>query len=247
MNVQHSYDSKFMNYADRSSRHSARTLSALLRETIGIDSVLDIGCAKGTWLSAWREAGVQNILGVDGGYVDTEKLVIPRECFVAADLAQPIDLHRTFALVQTLEVAEHIPADAAEVFVDNLVRHSQGIILFSAAPPGQGGEFHVNEQPYDYWRAKFRARGFAAYDYLRPLIARDKAVSFWYRYNVLLFIRDDVGAKLPDSIRHTRVADSLAIADVSPILFRARKLLVRALPAAVHRGLARIKARMADR
>jgi SAM-dependent methyltransferase len=242
--MQHSYDANFMDYADRSSRHSARTISALLREALVIDSVLDIGCARGTWLGAWREGGIAQILGVDGDYVATERLVIPRDCFVAANLATPIDLQRKFDLVQSLEVAEHIPAPAAEQFVDNLVRHSAGLILFSAAPPGQGGEFHVNEQPYDYWREKFDRRGFTAYDYIRPLIAHDKSVSFWYRYNAVLYVHADAAETLPESVHRTRVQDERPIQDVSPFGFRARKRLVRALPEALRQALARAKARV---
>jgi len=242
--MQHAYDTRFMNYADRSSRHSAQTISTLLRKALTITSVLDIGCAKGTWLSAWQESGVGEIMGVDGSYVATDELVIPRERFVAADLSQPIDLHRKFDLVQSLEVAEHIRSEAADQFVENLVRHSAGVVLFSAAPPGQGGEFHVNEQPYDYWRDKFRAHGFAAYDYIRPLIADDKSVSFWYRFNTLLYVREDTVKSLSETIRATRVPDTRRISDISPPWFRARKMLVRALPDAMQQALARVKAHL---
>lgn len=239
---QHAYDSDFMTYADRSSRHSARTISSLLRSTLKIGSVLDVGCAKGTWLDIWRESGISDVIGVDGSYVKADELVIPRERFVAADLAQPIDLKRKFDLVQSLEVAEHIPAAAADQFVQNIARHSAGIVLFSAAPPGQGGEFHVNEQNYDYWREKFRGLGFDAYDYLRPLIADDKSVSFWYRFNVLLYVREDIAANLPEGIRATRVPQDCRIADVSPAWFRARKFVIRAMPYALQQKLARLKA-----
>ena len=240
--MQYSYDSRFMDYADRSSRYSAQTVSTLLRKVLTINSVLDVGCAKGTWLSAWHEAGVNEIMGVDGSYVATNELVIPPDRFAAADLAQPIDLQRTFDLVQSLEVAEHIRPEAADQFVENLVRHSAGIVLFSAAPPGQGGEFHVNEQPYEYWREKFRAHGFTAYDYIRPLIAGDKSVSFWYRYNTLLYVRTEPAAALFEQIRQTRVHDSFTIEDVSPLRFRARKMLIRKLPNALRQALARAKA-----
>jgi SAM-dependent methyltransferase len=244
--LQHNYDSNFMTYADRSSRHSARTISALLQEVLPIKSVLDVGCAKGTWLDAWRESGVAQILGVDGSYVSMAQLVIPRDCFVAADLAEPIMLQRTFDMVQSLEVAEHIPANAADQFVESLVRHSAGVVLFSAAPPGQGGEFHVNEQPYEYWRAKFRKHGFDPYDYVRPRIANDKSVSFWYRYNTLLYVRADVTATLPKSVSGSRIDDNQTITDVSPLSFRARKMLVRTLPDPVRQTLARFKAHMAS-
>jgi hypothetical protein len=39
----------------------------------------------------------------------------------------------------------------------------------SAALPGTGGKDHVNEQPSEYWMAKFAARGFA---HDRALVAR---------------------------------------------------------------------------
>ena len=90
--------------------------------------------------------------GVDGPYVDRCKLLIDAGDFHAADLAAPIDLGRQFDLVQSLEVAEHLPAAKAEQFVETLTAHGSRI-LFSAAVPGQGGENHINEQLPDYWRA----------------------------------------------------------------------------------------------
>jgi SAM-dependent methyltransferase len=244
--MQHNYDSQFMTYADRSSRYSAQTISALLRNVFTIGSVLDVGCAKGTWLNAWRDSGAKQILGVDGNYVAVDQLVIPADCFVAADLAKPIRLDRTFDLVQSLEVAEHIPADAADAFVQSLVQHSSGIVLFSAAPPGQGGEFHINEQPYDYWREKFRVHDFEPYDYVRPLIAGDNAVSFWYRYNALLYIRNDLAPTLAAAVRETKIDANHHVDDVSPLPFRFRKLVVRALPESVRQSLARLKAHWAS-
>ena len=241
--MQHTYDSSFMNYADRSSRHSARTISALLREALKIESVLDIGCAKGTWLSAWQESGVADIIGADGNYVCADDLVIPRDRFVATDLSRSMDLGRKFDLVQSLEVAEHIPADSAERIVENLVRHSAGFVLFSAAPPGQGGEFHINEQPYDYWRARFQQFHFDAYDWIRPQIAKDSSISFWYRFNTILYVHQDVAHTLPAELRATRVPTGVPIADVSPAWFRARKLLIRGLPVSLQQKLAQLKAR----
>jgi SAM-dependent methyltransferase len=245
--MQYAYDANFMTYADRSSRHSARVISNLLCQALKIESVLDIGCARGTWLSAWREQGAKNIFGVDGSYVSTNNLAIPRQCFFATDLAHQFDLRRKFDLVQSLEVAEHIPGTSADIFVKNLVRHSSGIILFSAAPPGQGGEFHVNEQPYEYWRQKFRAHDFDAFDCVRPLIANDKAVSFWYRYNALLYVRVDRVPVLPESIRATRMPTQTAIPDIAPGWFRWRKRLTRLLPFTISQQLAHAMARWRGR
>lgn len=240
--MSHAYDARFMSYADRSSRASARCIAGLLLAELPVASVLDIGCAKGTWLQVWSELGVGEIQGVDGDYVDREQLVIAPERFRAWNLAQPLDLARQFDLVQSLEVAEHIGAEHAATFVGNLVRHSRGIVLFSAAPPGQGGEFHVNEQPYDYWRALFALHGFHAHDWIRPQIANDPAISFWYRYNTFLYVHDVAIARLPASIANSRVPTDRSLPDISPALFRLRKQVVRRLPSALRDGLARFKA-----
>lgn len=131
--MSHAYDSRFMNYADVSSRTSAQRIAGLLLQALPIRSVLDVGCAKGTWLDVWSELGVGEIQGVDGDYVDRANLVIPAARFRAANLAQALDLGRQFDLVQSLEVAEHIPGESASIFVENLVRHSSGIVLFLRA------------------------------------------------------------------------------------------------------------------
>jgi 2-polyprenyl-3-methyl-5-hydroxy-6-metoxy-1,4-benzoquinol methylase len=118
-------------------------------------------------LAIWLQHGAKDVLGVDGPYVDQSRLHIPTSQFLASDLAYPLKLERQFDLVQSLEVAEHLPEQASEQFVDSLVRHGR-LVLFSAATPGQGGENHINEQPWEYWRAKFAARNFELFDFLRP-------------------------------------------------------------------------------
>jgi 2-polyprenyl-3-methyl-5-hydroxy-6-metoxy-1,4-benzoquinol methylase len=83
-------------------------------------------------------AGVHDICGVHRDYVSRSQLLIPDELFRAADLARPLALGRRFDLVQSLEVAEHITPAASEAFVENLARHAERFVLFSAAPPGKG-------------------------------------------------------------------------------------------------------------
>lgn len=240
----HIYDDHFMDYTGDSSRHSAVVIAGLLQSPLHIDSVLDVGCATGTWLRAWSEAGVGDIQGVDGDYVDRTRLRVDPSCFRSADLSRPLSLDRRYDLVQSLEVAEHIDAAHAGRFVQNLVDHSNGLILFSAAPPGQGGEYHVNEQPLQYWREKFAGHGYRAFDAVRPAIASDASISFWYRYNVLLYVRDDRIAGLPAAIMASRIVDEGTIPDPTPMMFRIRKALVRVLPYGVQQGLARLKARL---
>ncbi|QQN62709.1 hypothetical protein JIR23_24560 [Bradyrhizobium diazoefficiens] len=239
------YDEKFMGYAATSSHYAASKIILLVQEALQVGSVADIGCAGGTWLSVWHQAGVTDIRGVDGDYVKREDLEIAPELFTAADLSRPLELGRKFEMVQSLEVGEHIDREFADQFVTNIVRAAERYVLFSAAIPGQGGEHHVNEQPYDFWRERLARHGFDAYDFVRPAIASDHRISFWYRYNCILYVHRDYQAQLDEKVRVCRVPDNSAIPDLAPPWFRLRNSIVKSLPLGVRDRLARIKARVA--
>jgi hypothetical protein len=46
---------------------------------------------------------------------------------------------------------------------------------------------HINEQPLEYWREKFRERGFIAIDCVRPEVIANPRIQHWYRYNIVLY------------------------------------------------------------
>ncbi|WP_417370990.1 class I SAM-dependent methyltransferase [Gelidibacter japonicus] len=152
-------------------------------------SVLDVGCANGSWLKASQNMGVKNVFGVDGIELNVEDMLIDEIDFLKHDLTQPLKLNRKFDLVISLEVAEHLPENAAETFVDNLVAHGD-VVLFSAAIPGQGGQYHINEQWPEYWHSRFKERGFLGYDILRADLWNNENVFWWYRQNILLFAKE---------------------------------------------------------
>lgn len=202
-----------------------------------IDSILDVGCARGTWLSVWRENGVIDFLGIDGEHVKMEHLCIESNRFAKHDLGQAFRLGRTFDLVQCLEVAEHLERGRARSFVADLAAHSQ-MVLFSAAPPGQGGKWHVNEQPYSYWRSYFADEGFILFDCIRPLLRHRAQVAPWYRFNVFLFVQSSAVCLLPPFVRLFELDARENVADVAPALYRVRKFFIRILPFWVRQLLA---------
>jgi hypothetical protein len=95
-----------------------------------------------------------------------------------------------FDLVLSLDVAEHIPPQCAETFVNSLINLGP-IIVFSAAIPFQGGVNHVNEQWPEYWAKKFQERGYIAIDCIRKKIWKSEKVEWWYAQNILVFARND--------------------------------------------------------
>lgn len=236
----HIYDRVYYNYINAGSIRSAEMLLPIVARCFDIQSVADFGAGQGAWLSVWQRLGVSDITGLDGSHVDQAALLIPKDKFLSADLSQPVRLSRTFDLVQSLEVAEHLPAAAAEEFIDNLVAHSP-IVLFSAAVPGQGGEYHVNEQPHGYWRSLFSARKYALLDVVRPSVKDNSNVRPWYRYNTFIYVHRDRLAAMPPAIQRFEIGPHDRIPDVSPARYRARKVVIRTLPVWAVTGLAVLK------
>ncbi len=236
----HEYQSDFFEYINSGSTASARLICPLIVDWLRPRSLLDVGCGAGAWCRVWKEQGLTEVIGVDGAYVDRTRLLLPEADFHARDLAQGFDLGRRFDVVTSLEVAEHVPGTSSRVFVENLVRHGD-TVLFSAAVPGQGGEFHVNEQPLSYWRDIFREHGFRCFDPLRRLIGRQRQVEPWYRYNTLMYVRDAATSALPEAVRQWEIASDAAIPDLSPASWRARNAVLRNLPKPAVEVLVRLK------
>jgi len=179
------YSSDYYRAQRDGARRSARAIVPLVLELVEPRSVLDVGCGAGAWLSVFRDLGIADIFGVDGGEVD-ELLEIPPERFRAVDLRRPLQLDRRFDLAVSLEVAEHLPPEYADVLVDSLTALGD-VVLFSAAIPGQGGTEHLNEQWPDHWAGLFGARGYLPVDCLRRKVWNDDEVEWWYAQNILLF------------------------------------------------------------
>jgi SAM-dependent methyltransferase len=151
-------------------------------------SVLDVGCGLGTWLQAFQALGVNDVLGVDGNYVNRDLLKIPQERFMPLDLTKTWTANRKFDLVISLEVAEHLEEKFADTFIKSLVKHGD-VILFSAAIPRQGGQNHLNEQWLSYWLDKFNKLDFVMYDAVRPVFWNNKNVDVWYKQNMVIFCK----------------------------------------------------------
>jgi len=181
------YTKRFFQDITEGSRRSAREIVPLVLELVRPRSVIDVGCGVGTWLSVFREHGMDDVLGVDGEYVDRSRLEIPEDRFLPSDLREPLRVDGWFDLVVSLEVAEHLPEERADAFVDTLTGLGP-VVLFSAAIPFQGGTHHLNEQWPEYWERRFRRKGYVAVDCLRRKVWLNENVEWWYAQNALVFV-----------------------------------------------------------
>src|SRR3954471_17830635 len=107
------YESDFYATIGEWARTSADEVVPWLASHVRPQSVIDIGCGTGVWLRRWQEAGVDDILGVDGDYVRRDELEGSPGLFQPHDLTTPLELERSFDLAVCLEVGEHLPDSAA--------------------------------------------------------------------------------------------------------------------------------------
>jgi SAM-dependent methyltransferase len=214
----HLYTQDFYKAQQEGSRKSAKEIIPLILELIQPQSVIDVGCGVGTWLSVFKEFGIKHCLGIDGDYIDKNMLQIPSEEFLSYDLKKPISIDKNFELVVSLEVAEHLPSECAETFIKSLTRLGE-VILFSAAIPFQGGTGHLNEQWPEYWVQYFQKQGYLVVDYLRKKIWNNEKVEFWYAQNILIFVKNDCLHKYPLINEILKKNDSFQLSIVHPNLY----------------------------
>lgn len=190
------YTEDFYESREEGSRRSAEAIVPMVLQLVRASHVIDVGCGVGTWLSVFRECGVEDVWGIDGHWIDKKRLKIPEERFLALDLKNPIRIDRQFDLVVSLEVAEHLPSRCAETFVDSLTRLGP-VILFSAAVPFQGGTHHANEQWTDYWVKHFQDKGYLVIDCIRRKMWQNDNVKWWYAQNTVMFASRDYSESHP--------------------------------------------------
>ncbi len=182
-------------YDHKEETHNLRSpevIVPMLYEIIQPKNVIDIGCGVGTFLYAFKKIGVNEVMGLDGDWVNKKllaKYLEPDE-FKSINLSEFVDVKKKYDLAICLEVAEHI----AEEYSDNLVKtlvNASDVIIFSAASPYQQGQHHINEQWPDYWINKFLKHDFHFLDILRSAFWNNSEVDFWYKQNMFLVMHKD--------------------------------------------------------
>lgn len=124
-----------------------------IQQKYNIQSVLDIGCGPAGMVEYMRSKGVDAI-GVDG-----DPSLPKKEYVIVHDYTlSPLELHRKFDLAYSTEFLEHV----YEQYIPNFLPSFQKAkyVFCSAAPKGQGGHHHVNENSKEYWIEKFNSYGF---------------------------------------------------------------------------------------
>lgn len=184
------YSAEYYAGVDAEASRSAPTIVACILSEFAPKRVIDLGCGTGAVLSEFRSKGVSGF----GLEYSAAALTI---CQQRGLDVHPFDIEADqsqefgrFDVAICFEVAEHVSARFADRLVDLLVQFAP-CVIFTAATPGQGGGAdHVNEQPHEYWIAKFDKHG---YRLLKEMSERwrheweQARVTDFYAKNVMIF------------------------------------------------------------
>ena len=147
-------------------------------------SILDLGQGTGKTVEFFVKTGITDVLGVEGSEEAIEASPHPEKA-MCWNLNDALDLGRTFDLVYSFEVVEHIHPRHLEKLMRSFSNHGNRVVI-TAARPGQGGAGHFNEQPPEYWIAQFERCG---YRYDEAATAELKACRDIWADNLLVFKR----------------------------------------------------------
>jgi SAM-dependent methyltransferase len=154
------YSASYYEQVEQMEHTSMAVIAGWIESTLKPARVVDVGCGPGHLIEALHRGGA-SVLGLDYSGAAKDLVLgkgLPFETFNLT-VANPVP-GSPWDLAVCCEVAEHLEARFADVFVQNLASASDTILLTAAEVGQEGGLNHVNEQPNGYWIAKFERRGF---------------------------------------------------------------------------------------
>lgn len=206
------------NHSERIHLHgleSSDRLASVIYDFVKPKSVIDVGCGTGNFLQSFQRLGVEDILGLDGNWVEPaiRKQFLRDEHFLATDLTSPQDIGRKFDIAICLEVAEHLQETAADPLVNFLTSLSD-VVVFSAAIPRQPGHHHITCQWQSEWAIRFKALGFRTFDCFRPVIWNDNRIPYWYRQNIFMALSPGSELVIQRPLPHTTDVSAIVHPDL---------------------------------
>lgn len=167
--------------------HDPRLLNNLKRlcKAEKLQYLVDFGCGMGYYAKGLRDAG----LTCDAYDGNPNTVDLTFGLGEVLDLSEPQDFGVMYDMVLSLEVGEHIPKEFEGIFIQNLVTHSDRMIVLSWAVPGQDGLGHVNCRDNDYIIGKLKESGFR-YDARWSGMLRRGSVLPWFKKTIMVFHRE---------------------------------------------------------
>jgi SAM-dependent methyltransferase len=239
----YTYTVDFYESVNQRASETAKLVFEILNKYVRVKSIVDAGCGSGAWIRTALEEGLEKAYGLDlTSSIDLinknsdfkEQLDSGRIELIERDfVSNPISEFPKADLAVCLEVLEHLPPSTAESLVARLTEASD-FVIFSAAQPGQGGTYHINEQEIRYWVDQFAKYDFEPFDPFRDILSESNFVPRFYSLNMLLMVSKEAlsaGDKIINrtSLLDVKVTDFQQL-DKKSFLEKVRYKLITILP-----------------
>jgi 2-polyprenyl-3-methyl-5-hydroxy-6-metoxy-1,4-benzoquinol methylase len=181
----------FQHFHEHAVANAPGVVAAITRQFPDAKRWVDVGAGTGAFSSALKRAG-RNVVALERNKFGRKlagKQGVDARPF---DLTQtpPAELDGIFDGSLCFEVAEHLPPSLGDSLV-SFITSVAPLAIFTAATPGQGGTGHINEQPREYWIARFQSHGFhldeAATESLRQGFKAERVPGEWFVRNISVF------------------------------------------------------------
>lgn len=170
--------------ADKYHQSSPKLAEWLVNNLLEHLPVYDFGCGNGYYLGQLEKAGYYCV-GFEGTKLNNFLCKNVR----IADLTKFIHVEPRGTVI-SLEVAEHLPIWAEQIFLNTITNACEKDLILSWALPNQPGVGHVNCRPKDYVISELDKRGFKFAEFATEearLNIDDN--TDWFRRTLLLFTR----------------------------------------------------------
>lgn len=206
-NLDDFYDNNFFDINLDEGKQLAEWFIPLNIKLFNFKSIADIGCGTGHYLKSCLDNGITDIMGVEGSESAFSKLQIDKKYVIKHDLRKPFIFNKKSDLALSIEVAEHIDKKYSDIYVKTLCDASDTIVM-TAAPPGQGGTAHVNEQTCEWWAKKFEMNNYFLNLKITAELKKEitnckqkgKFVTVWFEPNIMVFQNKSINEKNKNSV-----------------------------------------------
>jgi 2-polyprenyl-3-methyl-5-hydroxy-6-metoxy-1,4-benzoquinol methylase len=121
-------------------------------------SYIDCGAALGDLVNEALNKQI-DAYGVEGNELCFPYLQCPKEKMLIFDLSNPLLLDKKFDVLTCLEVAEHIEELFVDIFVENICKLSD-ILIISICDYGPTTKIHPTVKSHNWWIPKFQKHNF---------------------------------------------------------------------------------------
>jgi hypothetical protein len=132
-------------------------LGKSLSELFYITSMVDFGCGLGAYLEGSLLGETKKVLGFDLMYDKAKPYIsdVMQPFVKYGNAGEKIDCGK-WDCALSVETAEHLAEEEADIFIDNLTKASSRIIVLTAS--NAGGRYHINRQQKSYWIDKLKVK-----------------------------------------------------------------------------------------